>query len=672
MNKVYVADSSVLLVLFVLLPLSCSSSQQQSDTGGDYDLSSGGEAGDRLSGDQDTLFLPDNNTTVGDSDSSDASDDDMIVDDADQSDEDIQTDGVSDTDEIPDTDGLTKDGMGPGSVNPYEPNAGNADSVEVNDKGELKLERDTTASKLRYLWVSNSADGTISKIDTFTQKEVARYYSGVTVDSNPSRTTVDLVGDMFVGNRNDSSVTKIAGSLDRCVDRNHNGVIDTSSGPDDILPRDATSGKSTDECVLWTRVLDDSDLKPGYVCKGIRGMAATPETGESFSFNGHLWVGCFIGDPYSYKLNGKTGDIMDIRYMKDDDGHWCDAYGFVLDKDQKLWISCRTWEPYQPGTTPGLAWMDVKPGAVDTKLHYVNNPENPDLGPYGTYGIAIDNKGRLWNTKLSYDASTNGFVFRYTPSGSSLIDGVWDSLRVAEDPQRGIAADDDGYIWVTTTAVTSSTPPVPQKAILIDGDTFPDPSSVLAIQSFSDGTHTPYQGTGIAVDFNGNVWGISRCEEHQGFASFMKIDRSGAHPVIDTASIKDIPIGNGPYVYSDMIGYNLRNFASIEGWYRQTFEVCHGALSSTIWKKIYWDADIPVDTKMIIRARTAEDKATLDHAPWVTIVSVPTDSSPNDIPTSALPKGHFIQLEVRLYSREWSVTPTVGLIHFDYKCSLQS
>jgi len=616
-----------------------------------------------VAGDDDAYQTADMNTDI--EQDGDGSVDDLNA--VDSSDESTDSDDTNDG-ESPDDDSTNPNGMGPGSKNPYDPDGGNADSVKVNEDGELILDGETETSKLRYLWVSNSTDGTISKIDTFDKVEVARYHSGLSAGSNPSRTTVDLVGNMFVGNRDDSSVTKIAEGLDRCIDQNNNGTIETSSGAGDILPRDPSTGKSTDECVLWTRVLNDTDLKPGHRCEGIRGMAATPETGLEFSYTGHLWVGCFIGDPYSYKLNGNTGDIIETRYMKDDDGHWCDAYGFVLDKEQKLWISCRTWEPYQPGTTPGLAWMDVKEGAIDTKIHYVNSPTTPGLGESGTYGIAIDNKGRLWNTILTNDNDQDKYLFRYTPSGDPLIDGVWDSLEISNEHHRGLAADKEGYIWVTTTEYAPTSPLTPQKAILIDGDDFPNPTSVLATQSFSDGTHVPFQGTGIAVDFNGNVWGVSRNQNAQGYASFLEIDRSGAKPQIVTSSIKNIPIGNGPYVYSDMVGYNLRNFASIEGWYRQTFEVCEGALPSTIWEKIYWEADVPTGTRMIIRARTAEDTTTLESAAWQTIVTVPTDTSPNEIPT--LPKGHFIQLEVRMYSNEWNITPTVGLIHFDYRCSL--
>ena len=50
--------------------------------------------------------------------------------------------------------------------------------------------------------------------------------------NSPSRTGVDWNGDLFVANRafgGQSSVTRIANDFARCVDRNKNGKIDTSS-----------------------------------------------------------------------------------------------------------------------------------------------------------------------------------------------------------------------------------------------------------------------------------------------------------------------------------------------------------------------------------------------------------------------------------------------------------
>ncbi|MFY0531921.1 hypothetical protein [Nannocystis pusilla] len=87
-----------------------------------------------------------------------------------------------------------------------------------------------------FIWIANSVEGTVSKIDTFTGVEVGRYVTGPDTsglgDANngPSRTSVNLYGDAAVANRN-GGVTKIAARLEDCPDTNGNGVADTSTGP---------------------------------------------------------------------------------------------------------------------------------------------------------------------------------------------------------------------------------------------------------------------------------------------------------------------------------------------------------------------------------------------------------------------------------------------------------
>ena len=61
-----------------------------------------------------------------------------------------------------------------------------------------------------YLWVANTDQGSISKINTFTQVEEGRYYSDPVEDAiaNPSRTSVNIDGRyVVVSNRGAGTVT---------------------------------------------------------------------------------------------------------------------------------------------------------------------------------------------------------------------------------------------------------------------------------------------------------------------------------------------------------------------------------------------------------------------------------------------------------------------------------
>ncbi len=402
---------------------------------------------------------------------------------------------------------LEPDGMGPGSENAYDPGSDNADGISVDEEGNLVI--DDSSYILRYIWVSNSDDGTVSKIDTFTREEVGRYAVGLRNGSDPSRTSVDLAGNVFVGNRetphgtHPGTVTKIAGDLSSCIDRNENGEIETSTGGDDVLPR-GVDGRSTDECVLWTREFSANDLEPAHACRGIRAVAATPETGENYEYTGHVWVGCSVGDEYAYKLNGNTGDIMEVRKATNaDDSKTCRPYGFVLDKFQRLWTSCREIPSWQSPTYGGIAYFDTEDDSEDPRIVYTPDNIFTSDNNYNPYGVAIDNKNRIWVSGF------NGWVYRYTPGGALLDEGTWENLHVSTQHHRGIAVDKYGFVWVITT-----NDPDEAKIFLINGETFPDPDSVIGSYGLSNEEHTHVvNGTGVAVDFLGNIWGVSRNQQ---------------------------------------------------------------------------------------------------------------------------------------------------------------
>jgi len=582
-------------------------------------------------------------------------------------DSDSDSDNDSDNDSDSDSDAGPGGSMGPGTDNEYDPDPSNSDGVDTDDDGWLVL--DEEAFVLKYLWIANSADGTVSKIDTEEVLEVGRYAVGLAEDrSDPSRTSVDLIGDVFIANRNTdygtlgpSSITKIAAEDEMCVDRNGNSSIETSSGTD-VLARSTgggsvPDGQSTDECVLWTRGFDSLDpdpLETDYGCYGMRGVAATAETGTNFEYNGHVWIGCYgsreesgnvLGGRAVYKLNGNTGDLMEQYQFSG-----CHPYGFLLDRDDRLWISCR--DGWGWSADEGVAWMDTGNGN-DTFM-----PDEPGLqdGP-NPYGIALDSDGNVWITK--YD----GYIAKYTPgSNQNLDNGTWEFLKVT-DSFRGIAVDRDGFVWAIDTTDDSV-------IYLINPAEFPEDTAIVDSYYLGDddvdgGVVHAHNGVGVAIDFDGNVWGVSRNGgDDNGYATRLEVDRSDSLPAVVAKDI--IPVGKEPYSYSDMIGYHLRNFTTKEGWYRQRFEVCPG--QSTKWEKISWDIETPADTSVILRARTADYAGDLPSAVWHMTAEIPPDTSPKDLP-AALPEGHFIAIEIRMYTEQDGVTPRVGPISFTYECT---
>lgn len=147
---------------------------------------------------------------------------------------------------------------------------------------------------LPYIWVAASGRDTVVRVNTDTGAIEGEYFTGPefhngsSATMNPSRTTVDLDGSVWVANRDDislvggisrGSVVKIGlitggtrsgqylappFSYCGCEDRDGDGLIRTSSGLGDILPwknfnsvdDDGGVEEAEDECILrYTRTL---------------------------------------------------------------------------------------------------------------------------------------------------------------------------------------------------------------------------------------------------------------------------------------------------------------------------------------------------------------------------------------------------------------------------------
>src|SRR5262245_13968356 len=98
-----------------------------------------------------------------------------------------------------------------------------------------------------YAWIangclsfeSNCPNSSVSKIDTHNLVEVARYKTRADGMGNPSRTSVNLNGDMAVANRLGGGVTMIRARVEDCPD-----PTNTSSGPADVKAWQ-------DGCIAW-------------------------------------------------------------------------------------------------------------------------------------------------------------------------------------------------------------------------------------------------------------------------------------------------------------------------------------------------------------------------------------------------------------------------------------
>ena len=322
-----------------------------------------------------------------------------------------------------------------------------------------------------FINVACSYRGTVARINTTNGMVLGEYrttplglsFTGLDgPGSQPSRTTVDQYGNVWVANRDDTlsingtnygSITRIGliiggtryqknsdgtyttnafgqyvsltdANYNTCTDRDGDGYIRTSSGLADILRWnndggvDSQGGVSTaeDEAITeYTRV----------PCTGTRTIAVD-------RWN-DIWVGGHTGNRTHLKVNGLLGlpvpNSAFDPYDSIDNIYW-GGYGGVIDGLGNLWSS----------DGAGLVWLtpptNLPPQTTDWQA----------LIPPGAYGIAVDPlHPYIWQT-----TGGNG-VFRWNTNGTPAMtnaDGTTHTFYHGDSSSQGLAVDANGHVWV--------------------------------------------------------------------------------------------------------------------------------------------------------------------------------------------------------------------------------
>ncbi|MBI1742506.1 hypothetical protein HYR54_05495 [Candidatus Acetothermia bacterium] len=206
--------------------------------------------------------------------------------------------------------------------------ASSKDCKDLAGSTDAQLQLPPPPPVFPFIWIALSARGTIVKVNTETGKILGEYHSAPDRRGmDPSRTTVDLNGNVWVANRAEDSegkgsVVKIGlKEANQCVDRNGNGVIDTSTGLGDVKPWlnpggvDDNGGVSSaqDECILvYARV------------------NGTKTRTVAVDVNNDVWVGG-LGNRKHDLIDGKTGAIKRSASPP------CGGYGGLIDGNGVLW-----------------------------------------------------------------------------------------------------------------------------------------------------------------------------------------------------------------------------------------------------------------------------------------------------------------------------------------------
>ena len=147
------------------------------------------------------------------------------------------------------------EGIGPTEGVPFDVEGDHANQVAL-DPNDGALVLDGSSIDSDYIWIANTAQGTISKINIHSYEEEGRYFTGpFGAGNDPSRTSINSVGDAFVAGRQGNFVTRISALGTDCPDTNGDGVITTSTN-------DVPLAWGEDDCILWTTSMDAYEVFP--------------------------------------------------------------------------------------------------------------------------------------------------------------------------------------------------------------------------------------------------------------------------------------------------------------------------------------------------------------------------------------------------------------------------
>lgn len=373
-----------------------------------------------------------------------------------------------------------------------------------------------------YLWVGNPSAGYVLKTDARTGRPVAWYHSVLLKNwdqsapavsplgsacNYPSVAAVNAAGDAFVVNRGScpgtyASITKYAGSLSACVDRNGNGVIDTSFDEDGDgsinLKNPREFPGQSDECILWTKNYAEVN-DPG------RSLVVDEEQ--------NLWAVGYESAKL-YKLNGQTGAVLQTTQLKADT-EVAQIQGLAIGPERFLYAS----DTSAQRRVRKIALSGTNSGHVVDSV----------ITPVPTTGISVDASGAVWAGAES-DSATGPLRVDFTAHRADPV-GSGCTGR-----SRATAVDAQGRVWV---ACWSS------RRLMGIGPH----GGVLGTWTLSE------RPEGVAVDSNGKIWlnsGVSS-------TPLWKVD-----PAVPQ-TVQSFQAGTAPLSVGDVTGYQHHHFIRSEG-----------------------------------------------------------------------------------------------------------
>jgi hypothetical protein len=393
-----------------------------------------------------------------------------------------------------------------------------------------------------FIWIANTDEGTVSKLDTRTMEELGRYITSPLRGGKPSRTSVGPDGSVVVANRGGTATPRVEAGITKiysanCPDTNGDGTVTTSTGKSDVKDWLA------DECVAWHVPLDYYSNRP---------VAWAPVSLDQNAGDGAtLWTAGSSDCPSDacnfdvLHINGDTGDILQtisVGPLSGSDFITGTALGplgglgafFPVPAIGGGIIS--NYGPYGGATDGGgNFWTFTANTTTLVRVSFADySVKSWDIPNSNGYGITVGSKGRVFVCGV-------GGVSRFNPADESWATSPAGGVTLGFN---GCMTDGAGTIWVGG-GVDSGDPGL--HAFNTDS---------LMWQT----THSVGEVKGVSVDIDGFVWGVGA-----GGASMTVGTANTAFKVHAVDGLVDQYDGlNAAYSYSDMTGFGLAQAGVVE------------------------------------------------------------------------------------------------------------
>lgn len=346
------------------------------------------------------------------------------------------------------------------------------------------------APEASMIWIANTDENTVSKFDTETGEELGRYQTSPS-NGSPSRTSVGRSGKVAVANRN-GGVVMIHGITDECPDENGMPGVQTSTGTDDVL------AWGTDECVQWFVPLPGDNRPVAWTA----GEVVDPDA-DCDVVDEDVWTASGDGTPTVYLLDGADGSEVGSVQMPELESTFTYYYGGAVDHEQDFWVS---------------QWGD------GTLMHV----DHDDFGyeffpqPVRGYGMTLTSDGYVWI------CGPDG-LGRFDPDSKS-----WQTTSAGAGEWGGCMGDGNGILYRANLT----------QVLGVDTETL---QLVKTLEFPVIDDDSPGGIWGVAVDFQGKVWGVPRSDGGLAYA----VDPETGEHVLTVEGLVS------PYTYSDMTGVAL-------------------------------------------------------------------------------------------------------------------